>query len=114
MPSANDFGRLACHELSALLGTSNRSHATSHKQGQITIVAFAQRGEHVKAGVVLREHPGDLMANALREGVQVEARLRRHLLVDLVEEGLGVTGDDRPAERVTAALFRERALTRTV
>ena len=68
----------------------------------------------MKAGVVLGEHPGDLMADTLREGVEVEARLRRHLLVDLVEEGLGVTGDDRPAERGTAALFGERALTRTV
>ena len=68
----------------------------------------------MKAGVVLREHPRDLMADALREGVQIEARLRRHLLVDLVEEGLGVAGDDRPAERATAALFRERALTRMV
>ena len=65
----------------------------------------------MKAGVVLREHPRDLMADTLREGVEVEARLRRHLLVDLVEEGLGVTGDDRPAERVTAG---ERALKRTV
>ena len=70
----------------------------------------------MKAGVVLREHPRDLMADTLREGVEVEARLSRHLLVDLVEEGLGVTGDDRPAQRVTAALrlFGERALTRMV
>ena len=114
MPSANAFRRLACHELSALLGTSNKSQATSHKQGPIKIVAFAQRREHVKAGVVLREHPRDLMADTLREGVEVEARLSRHLLVDLVEEGLGVTGDDRPAQRVMAALFGERALTRMV
>ena len=52
------------------------------------------------AYVVHREHAGDLVAQALAEAVEIQAGLRRHVLVEVVMPVPVVPADNGPRTRV--------------